>query len=285
MVARDTSMQGRVCLITGGSSGIGRETALALAAKGARVGIVVRDQNRGNDALAEIKVQTGNDQLDLFLADLGSQQSIRTLAEEVKGRYNRLHVLVNNAGGVFPRSETVDGIERTFAVNHLAYFLLTDLLLDLIKASAPARIVNVSSGAHTGGKINFDDIQGQKKYTSFRAYSQSKLANVLFTYELARRLRGTGVTVNALHPGVVATKFGTEFGPARFALGLVRRFLKTPEQGAATSIYLASSPEVEGVTGKYFIDSKPARSSKISYDSQTAARLWQVSAELTHQPV
>lgn len=284
MIERDTSMRGRVCLITGGSSGIGKATALALAAKGARVGIVVRDEGRGQATLDEIKAQTGNDQIDLFLAELGSQQSIRALAEEIKGRYDRLHVLVNNAGGVFPRSETVDGIERTFALNHLAYFLLTDLLLDLIKSSAPARIINVSSGAHTGGKINFDDLQGQRKYTSFRAYSQSKLANVLFTYELARRLRGTGVTVNALHPGVVATKFGTEVGPARFALGIVRRFLRTPERGAETSIYLASSPEVEGVTGQYFYDCKPVRSSAVSYDSQTAARLWQVSADLTHQP-
>jgi NAD(P)-dependent dehydrogenase (short-subunit alcohol dehydrogenase family) len=280
-----TSMRGKVCLVTGGTSGIGKAAALGLARLGATVCIVGRDRERCVVAVDEIKQQSGNKDVELLLADLSSQRSIRKLAGDFKRKHRRLHVLVNNAGGVFPYTRTVDGIEQTFAVNHLAYFMLTNLLLDTLKRSAPARIVNVSSEAERGGKINFDDLQGQKKYRSFRAYSQSKLANILFTYELARRLGSTSVTVNALHPGVVATRFGRDLGPVRWLYKLGGRAMRTPEQGAETVIYLASSPEVEGVTGQYFQDCKPIKSAPVSYDETIAQRLWQVSAEMTRLDV
>ena len=202
-------------------------------------------------------------------------------------RYPRLDVLVNNVGGFWAtRHTTADGLEHTFAVNHLAPFLLTNLLLERLAASAPARIVTVSSGAQSMGRIDFDDLQGERNYQGQRAYNQSKLANVLFTYELARRLAGTGVTANVLHPGVVRTRFGAE-DPARLTNLLVpiaRLFMKTPEQGAATPVYLASSPEVEGVTGRYFANGKPKRSAERSYDTHAATRLWSVSAKLVGLP-
>src|SRR5919202_4606855 len=208
MKQAEPDMRGRICLVTGATSGIGKATALGLARLGATLVLVTRDPQRGATTVAEIKQQTGNDALDFLTADLTSQQSIRRLADEFKRKYQHLHVLVNNAGGVFPRTLTVDGLEKTFALNHLAYFLLTELLLDVLKASAPGRIVSVSSEAERGGKINFDDLQSYRKYNAMRAYSQSKLANVIWTYELARRLEGTGVTANCLHPGAVATSFG-----------------------------------------------------------------------------
>jgi NAD(P)-dependent dehydrogenase (short-subunit alcohol dehydrogenase family) len=221
-----------------------------------------------------------------MLADLSSQEQIRRLADDFKAAYPRLDVLINNAG-VF-RSEritTADGIEMTFAVNHLAYFLLTNLLLDVLKASAPSRIVNVSSGAQSNGTIDFDDLQGEKGYKGTKAYSQSKLANVLFTYELARRLEGTGVTANCLHPGAVRTNFGSgSSGVFGFMVRALRPFIISPEKGAETSIYLASSPEVEGVSGRYFVKKAEARSSDVSYDERLARRLWKVSAELTNLP-
>jgi NAD(P)-dependent dehydrogenase (short-subunit alcohol dehydrogenase family) len=222
-----------------------------------------------------------------MVADLSAQQGVRQLAETFKGRHQRLDVLVNNAGAFFmSRRENVDGIEMTLALNHLGYFLLTNLLLDTLKASAPARIVNVSSAAHERAQIDFDALQGDGKYRGMQSYGQSKLANVLFTYELARRLEGTGVTVNALHPGLVATNFGANNG---WFVSLIKRlvtvFSISAEEGAQTSIYLATSPEVEGVTGKYFVNQQPVPSSPASYDEATASRLWQVSAEMTALPV
>jgi NAD(P)-dependent dehydrogenase (short-subunit alcohol dehydrogenase family) len=282
MATANGSMQGKICLITGSTSGMGKETALALAQMGATVVLVSRDRDRGEATKAEIIAKSGNQAVDLLIADLSSQTSIRQLAEDFKAKYQRLHVLVNNAGAVYTkRTLTVDGVETTFAVNHLAYFLLTNLLLDVLKASA-ARIVNVSSEAQSGGTINFDDLQGAKRYGGFRAYSQSKLANVLFTYELARRLQGTGVTANCLHPGSVASGFGKNNGWLfSLVFSLLRPFFLSAEAGAQTSIYLASAPEVAGVSGQYFIKKKPARSIRESYDLAVAQRLWQVSAELT----
>jgi retinol dehydrogenase-14 len=214
---------------------------------------------------------------------MSGQAGVRRLAAQVYDTYPRLDVLVNNVGGFWAhRHVTPDGLERTFALNHLAPFLLTNLLLDPLTASAPARIVTVSSGAHASGRIDFDDLQGERNYSGQRAYSQSKLANVMFTYELARRLDGTGVTATVLHPGVVRTSFGAEDQAAHFAvmIRVARPLMKTPAQGARTPIYLASSPEVEGIAGRYFANRKPKTSSKASRDTTAAARLWQVSADL-----
>jgi NAD(P)-dependent dehydrogenase (short-subunit alcohol dehydrogenase family) len=280
-------MTGKTCIVTGASLGIGKETAAALAGMGARVVMVCRDPARGEAALADIVGQSGNDTVELMIADLASLADIRNLAAAYRQKHQQLHVLVNNAGAYNAnRTTTKDGFETTFGVNHLAYFLLTDLLLDLLKASAPARIINVSSTAHVGGHINFDDLQGEKKYVGRKAYGQSKLANVLFTYELARRLDGTGVTANALHPGVVRTGFGKNnpgWWGALFGVFQVigRPFYISPAQGAATTIYLASSPEVEGVTGKYFARSKAVDSNAESNDTAVAQRLWQISEQLT----
>jgi len=277
-------MEGKTCMVTGATSGIGAVTARALAQKGARVIIVSRNLNRCENTVDEIIQTTGNHAVEYMVADLSSQDEIHDLAEAYRNKYDHLDVLVNNAGGFFmSRQESADGIEMTFALNHLNYFLLTNLLLETIKASAPARIVNVSSGAHQGASINFDDLQGKQKYSGWQAYGQSKLANILFTYELARRLEGTGVTVNALHPGMVATNFGANNGGV---LGnLVRSFMNlfsiSVEEGAQTSIYLASSPEVEDVTGKYYVKKKAVSSSSASYDESTAKKLWEVSEEMT----
>jgi len=279
-------MEGKVCLVTGANSGIGKETALGLAKMGATVVMVCRDKQRGEAARIEIRRESGNDSVDLMLADLSSQAQIRKLAKEFKDRYQRLDVLINNAGiGLAKRKENTDGIEMTFAVNHLACFLLTNLLLERLKASAPSRVVNVSSFAHSWiNKINFEDLQGKQKFPPMQIYAQSKLAILMFSYELARRLAGTGVTVNAVNPGMVKTNLGHEVtGPLITVRRLIfSNFLAiTPEEGAQTSIYLASSPEVEGVTGKYFSKQRPKRSSKASYDRETWQRLWKVSEELT----
>lgn len=280
------SMAGKTCLVTGANQGIGKETAVALAQMGAEVVITARHREKGEAALADIRQRSGNDRVDLMLADFASFDSIRQFASAFQSTHPRLHVLVNNAGAYnATRTLTRDGFETTFGVNHLGYFLATKLLLDTIKASAPARIVSVSSNAHTRGKMNFDDLQGERSYAGFGAYGQSKLANVLFTYELARRLEHTGVTANCLHPGVVMTGFGKNnpgmigslFGVFQ-AVG--RPFLLTPEKGAQTSIYLASSPDVEGVTGKYFAKSREKQSNAISHDPEVARRLWEVSEEM-----
>lgn len=278
------AMAGKVCMVTGANSGIGKVTALELARIGATVVMVCRNQQKGEAAQTEIRQTTGNPNVDLLLADMASQQSIRDLAAAFQSKYDRLHVLVNNAGGMWmQRTVTVDGLETTFAVNHLGYFLLTNLLLDVLKASAPARVVNVSSDAHKIGPLPFDDLQGQTRYHGFRAYGYSKLGNILFTVELARQLEGTGVTVNCLHPGMVDTNFGKGNGlklPWPFGW-MMRKLTISPERGAQTSLYLATSPAVEGVTGKYFAKQKPARPSRAARDTEAARRLWQVSAELT----
>jgi NAD(P)-dependent dehydrogenase (short-subunit alcohol dehydrogenase family) len=276
------SMAGKTVLITGGTGGIGKATAIGLAALGARVCITGRDHTRGRVAAADISRQSGNPAVDSLSADLSSQTEVRRLAAAVLGAYPRLDVLVNNVGGFCAhRRVTTDGLEHTFAVNYLAPFLLTNLLLDRLKESAPARIVIVSSNAQALGRIDFDDLQGATDYSGPRAYNQSKLANVMFTYELSRRLDGTGVTVNALHPGVVSTSFGAEDPTllTRMARPLMR-LMKTPAQGAATSTYLASSPGVDTITGQYFANSTPKTSNKFSYDTVAADRLWQVSADL-----
>jgi NAD(P)-dependent dehydrogenase (short-subunit alcohol dehydrogenase family) len=279
-------MDEKVCLITGATSGIGKATAMGLANMGASVVMVGRDRGRGQAALAEIKEGSANASVDLMLADLSSQQEIHRLADDFKEAYPQLDVLINNAGVIrSKRVKTADGIEMTFAVNHLASFLLTNLLLDLLKASAPSRIVNVASGEQRNGIIDFNDLQGEKGYKTAKAYSQSKLATVLFTYELARRLEGTGVAVNCLHPGVVGTNLGSGVsGVFGFTVRALTPLMKSSEKGAETSIYLASSPEVEGLSGKYFVKKAEARSSDVSHDQRLARRLWEVSAELTNVP-
>jgi NAD(P)-dependent dehydrogenase (short-subunit alcohol dehydrogenase family) len=276
-------LQGKHCMITGASSGLGRVTALELARMGAQLTLVCRNRSRGEDAIAEIREKTGNRTVTLMLADLSVQQSIRDLAAGFIDRGEPLHVLVNNAGLFnLKRELTADGVETVFAVNHLSYFMLTLLLLDRIRQSAPARIVNVASAAHQHRTINFDDLGGERRYPSMRIYGQSKLANVLFTYELARRLEGSGVTVNCAHPGAVATGLGANNGAlAKLLMPVIGLFMRSPEQGAATQIYLASSPEVEGISGKYFVDCKPALSSSESYDTAVARRLWEVSTRMT----
>ncbi len=282
----NSSMQGKICMVTGANSGIGKATALALAQMGATVVMVCRDRARGEEARSEITMKSRNNAVDLLQADLSSQQSIRQLVGNFQHHYTHLHVLINNAGATFPgrRRETVDGLEMTFAVNYLAPFLLTNLLLDLLTASAPARIVNVSSAAHKSGSIQLDDLQAEKLYRPLRTYPQAKLAVVLFTYELARRLRGTGVTANCLHPGFVATNFAQSDGePAvRLLVKLIGSFGASPQEGAKTSIYLASSPDVEGVTGTYFVKSIPKRSATISYDESLQRQLWEQSAKLVN---
>lgn len=275
-------MSGRTVLVTGGTGGIGKATALGLAAMGANVAITGRDRGRSESAAREIRA-AGGGQVDVFVADLSSQSEVRRLAHEVLKSLSRIDVLVNNVGGYWnTRHLTADGLERTFALNHLAPFLLTNLLIDPLKNSAPARVVTVSSNVQAVGRIDFDDLQSERSYSGARAYNQSKLANILFTYELARRLEATGVTANALHPGVVRTSFGAEDpgGAQRLFTPFIRPFMKSPAKGAATSIHVASAPDLEHVTGRYFSNSKPKRSSKRSLDDAAAARLWQVSAEL-----
>ena len=277
------AMTGRTVLVTGGTGGIGKATDAGLAALGAHVAITGRDRRRAEQAAADIRA-AGGPAVDVFVADMSSQAEVRRLAADVLTGLPRLDVLVNNVGGFWnSRRVTADGLEHTFALNHLAPFLLTHLLLERLKDNAPARVVTVSSGAQAMGRIDFADLQGERTYSGQRAYNQSKLANVLFTYELARRLEGSAVTANVLHPGVVRTAFGAEDPGTvqRLLLPLVRPFMRTPEQGAATSIHLATAPELDGVSGQYFANSRPRRSAKRSYDEDVAARLWNVSSELT----
>lgn len=276
------TLQDKIALVTGATSGIGKSTAMGLARMGARVVLVARDRAKGEATRAEIIAQSGNKAVDLLLADLSSQASVRQLAEDFKARYERLHLLINDAGGVFhKRSLTVDRIEYTFAFNHLAYFLLTDLLLDVLQASAPARIVNVTSRFSDGATIDLEDLQLERRYTGIKAYSQSKLCNMLFTYELARRLQGTGVTVNCVHPGVVRTNFGQSTPIFRSMGVLFRPFMLRPEKSAERLLYLAASPAVEGVSGKYFADKQEMRSPRQTYDEHVARQLWEISAKLT----
>jgi NAD(P)-dependent dehydrogenase (short-subunit alcohol dehydrogenase family) len=273
-------LSGRICIVTGANRGIGRATAEGLAELGATLILVCRRIEEGQAVAREIA--RGRPVPDVVGADLSSQASIRQAAAEIQARYPRLHVLINNAGIIPPRREvTVDGLEMQFAVNHLGYFLLTNLLLPQLRAGAPSRIISVSSGAHAH-TLDFTDLQSERGYDAKEVYRRTKLANVLFTYELARRLGASGVTVNALEPGVVATRMLADYmGVPRGGAGVDSTFGASPEEGAETSIYLAASPEVETVTGKYFARKRPVASSRESYDEATARRLWEVSERLT----
>lgn len=271
----DTSMKGRVCLVTGATSGIGRATTLALASRGAELVLLCRDRAKGEETAAAARA-AGAAKVDLLIADLSRQSEVRRAAAEFLASGRPLHVLINNAGVVnLQRTLTADGLEATFAVNHLAYFLLTTLLLDRLRASAPARIINVASDAHKFGPLNFDDLQNGRTYSFMRVYGQSKLANILFTAELARRLEGSGVTANSLHPGGVSTGLGKNNGAwSRGVIALLRPFLRSPDRGAETSVYLATSPAVEGVNGRYFANSREKRPSAAAQDMDAARRLW-----------
>ena len=282
-------MEGRTVIVTGASSGIGKATATAVAAAGARTVISARSAERGRQAVEDIRRSTGSDAVDLVVFDLGNLAAVRDGAAELLERNAQIHVLVNNAGLVLSdRRETVDGYEATFAINHLGPFLLTQLLTDRLIASAPARIVNLTSDAHQSAKrgLDFDDLQSTHGYRGIRTYGRSKLANILFTTELARRLAGTGVTANCCHPGVVATGFardGDASGILAFGVKVIKPFVLTPEQGARTSVYLASSPEVADTTGRYFVKCKEKAPSAAAQDAEAAARLWTVSEELVAQ--
>ncbi|MCU0426147.1 MAG: SDR family oxidoreductase [Candidatus Kapabacteria bacterium] len=272
------SLAGKVCLITGGTSGIGKETARAIASMGAHVILAARNLELAERVKQDIIASHKSASIDIMQCDLASFASIMTFVQAYKAKYDRLHILINNAG-LMERERKVsrDGIELTFAVNHLAPFLLTKLLLDTMKSSAPARIINVASDAHRGGTINFDDLEGKKSYSLWKAYGQSKLANILFTRHLASMLRGTSVSVNCLHPGVVATDL-FDIIPPPFNY-LAKLFMLTPEKGAETTIFLASSPSVEDITGEYFNKKKIAVTSKLAQDADLAARLWLVSEQ------
>jgi retinol dehydrogenase-14 len=272
------SMSGRVVMVTGGNAGMGREIVRSLAALGATVVMVSRDRARGEAALAELRQQTDGGEIELLLADLSSQQSIRDLVREFQALHDRLHVLVNNAGVTQPRRfETADGLESVFATNHLGPFLLTNLLLQVLTANAPARVVTVASGAHAMGKIEFDDLKAVRGYNEIRAYNQSKLANLLFTYELARRISGTGVTSNAADPGFVKTNLRVPFPYSIFS------FMRgAATDGARPAVFLASSADVEGFSGRYFNRKGEAKSSSLSHDEDIARLLWEVSVQLSH---
>lgn len=273
-----------VCLVTGATTGIGLATAEGLARSGAHVILGARTPARGEAARDRIATATGSDRLEVVVGDLSVQAEVRRLAEEIARTHDRLDVLVNNAGMVATRrQETADGFELTWAVNHLAPFLLTNLLTDLLVASAPARVVTVASDAHEGARLDLDDLQyTRRRYRTMAVYGQSKLANILFTVELARRLEGTGVTANCLHPGVVGSDFGSRTG-GLFSFGwrILRPFVLSPERGARTSIYLATSPEVARVTGRYFVRGRARDPSPAARDAEMASRLWEVSERMT----
>lgn len=283
MPLKDVDMTGKICLVTGASSGIGTTTALGLARMNATVVLVCRSHQKGEATIARIGKETNNTTSDLLLADLASLEQIRDLVERFQKKYDRLDVLINNAGLIARnRQTTEDGFEMQFAVNHLAPFLLTNLLLDTLKGSAPSRVVTVSSTAHTGGTIRFDDLQSERRYTAWGAYGQSKLANILFTKELARRLEETGVTANCLHPGVVRTGILRNLNPILRAAALpFGIFFMGPEKGARTTLYLATAPELQNVSGKYFAKEAEAPVSLEANDPEIAKRLWDVSEELT----
>jgi NAD(P)-dependent dehydrogenase (short-subunit alcohol dehydrogenase family) len=284
-------MDQKICIITGATSGIGKATAIELARRGATVILLCRNGKKGAGTVREIQELTQNLAIDLLVADLSSQRQIRAAAAEFTRKYDRLHVLINNAGAMFSkRSESLDGIEMTLAINHLAPFLLTNLLLGIMKSTGPARIINVNSDAHERGKIDFTDLQMRRHYgqgVGMRAYANAKLSNLLTAYELAHRLQGTQVTLNALHPGYVATNIvpiKDATGPWRLLKpfwGIANRLILTPEKGAATSIFLACTPLVARVSGKYFKKCAPTRSSRISHDRKTQFRMWERSLELT----
>ena len=279
-------MTGKLVLITGGNAGIGKETAVGLASKGAHVVLTSRDAARGAEALAEIEQRSGSDSVDVMELDLASLASVREFAKVFLDRYDRLDVLIDNAGLVLgSRSVTEDGYEMTFQVNHLGHFLLTELLRDRLVASAPSRIVVVASDAHKSARhgLDFGDLQSEGKYRSFGVYGKTKLANILFTRELARRLDGTGVTANSVHPGFVASRFGRDGDTGmlgKLFMPLTRPFALNAEQGAKTSIYLASDPAVEGITGAYWVKCAPVSPSDAAQDDDAARKLWDVSEQL-----
>ncbi|GAA0236045.1 SDR family oxidoreductase [Haladaptatus pallidirubidus] len=282
------NMNGKTVLITGGTDGLGKEVAGKLASLGSTVLVTGRDRSKGETVVRELQQEYGTNAVKLFIADFSSQEEVRHLAKEIAGRYDRLDVLINNAGlGKTEQTLTDDGYEMTFAVNYLAPFLLTHCLLPQLRAAKSSRIINVSSGYQADGELNFDDLHGRKEYDAWDAYSQSKLAIVLFTYELADQLKNTEITVNALEPGLVP---GTSFArhlPWHWKFGfhvlsrLPARFVRTPKKGAETYVYLAASPEVTGITGEYFVDKQSKQSAAKSYDSELRKRLWDVSVELT----
>lgn len=281
-----TTQRELTCLITGATSGIGYETARGLAKAGMTTVLVGRDPARAEAAVTRIRADTGNSRIEYFIADLSSQREIRALVARIRASYPRLHVLVNNAGHfTMRRTLSVDEIESQWAVNHLAYFMIAESLADVMRASAPARIINVSSASHYQGDIDFDDLSGARGYSGLRAYGQSKLANVLHAYDLARRLAGTGVTANCLHPGVISTAIGTNnAGIIGLAIRMRRLFLPGASVGARTSIYLATSPEVENTSGEYFTSCAPRKSSAKSYDRALQQRLREVSEAMTGVP-
>ncbi len=274
-------MKGKTVLITGANTGIGRATTLALAGMGAKIVMLCHTRERGQKAMEEIKEKSDNPDIDLLVADLSVQADVRRAAAEFAARYSRLHVLINNAGVILPnRVVTGDGLESTLAVNYLAPFLLTNLLRDRLKAAAPARIINVASGIQRA--LDFADLQGEKRYGGLRAYGESKTALILHTYELARRLAGTGVTANCLHPGDIRTDIFRHYtGLFKLILSISGPLMRSPEKGAQTPVYLASSPKVQNVTGRYFVNRRPVKSSASTYDESAARRLWDISAELT----
>jgi NAD(P)-dependent dehydrogenase (short-subunit alcohol dehydrogenase family) len=277
-------MKHKVCLITGATSGIGKATALALAKMGSTIIVNGKDEKRGEETIAEIKRISGNENVELMIANLSSLNEVRKLADRLKGKYDKLDILINNAAVFYTSGNlSIDGIEMQFAVNHLSHFLLTNLLLETLKESNSARVINVSSNAHYQGRINFDDINFEKRYFGWTVYCQSKLANVLFTYELADRLDPKQITVNALHPGTVRTNIVGKYASFIYRLGwnLQKPLMLPVEEGAKTSIYLASSEEVKGITGLYFVKCKSQKSSEMSYDKMLARKLWDLSEKLT----
>ena len=275
-------MKGKRVVLTGASRGIGRETALALGRMGADLSLVVRDRERGNAVADEIRTNGGGGSVDVFIADLSSMAEVRRVAAELLAAHDTIDVLVNNAGAILmDRQVTKDGYEATFATNHLAYFLLTKLLLDAVKKAPAGRIVNVASDAHHRGSIDFDDLMGEKRYVGWKTYSTSKLANILFTRELARRLEGTNVTANSLHPGVIASGFArNNGGVVGFLAKVAAPFLMSSEDGAKTTLFLVTDPSVAKVSGEYFAKSKIAKPSREARDATIAKRLWDVSEEL-----
>lgn len=280
-------MRTKTVVVTGATDGVGKEAATRIAEAGATLLLVGRNPDKGRAVVERMRRQAGNPAISFLCADLARLDEVRRVAGEIRDRCGRLDVLLNNVGAIFMRRrESADGIEMTWALNHLGYFLLTHELLDLVKASAPARIVNVASSAHRGGAIDFDDLEGRRAYSGRRAYAQSKLANILFTYELARRLEGSGVTANALHPGFVRTRFGSGNGlPVRLIIAALMRLSGiSVAEGGKTSVYLATSPEVDGASGGYYEACALARSSAASRDESVARRLWQVSAERVRVP-
>jgi NAD(P)-dependent dehydrogenase (short-subunit alcohol dehydrogenase family) len=278
-----SDLKGKTVLVTGATAGIGRETALGVAKLGAHVVIVGRNPEKTKRVVDELKAASGNQQIDFLLADLSLLAEVRKLAEAFISRFGTLHVLINNVGAInLKREVTKEGHELTFAMNHLGLFLLSELLTPALQKGAPSRIINLSSDAHRAGGINFDDLQAERGYSSFRVYSNSKLMNLLFTRELSRRLADQKITVNAVHPGMVASDFMTKPGiMGKIANAFVQLFGISPEAGARTSVFLASSPEVEGVTGKYFVKSKARTPSKDAQSDEAARRLWEVSEKLT----